>query len=171
MGNGDERDVEVLRAVHGEDAAIDLVFGGGGDLVVVGGEELDARVVEGEGAVAVVGDDDADGEQAVLEVGEAEEGAGVRVVAGVGCDGDLFVGMGVVGGVLGGGFGGWGGFGVGLGGERDGEESDGEEGEEVSAVGVHAGMIMSFADTVVKPGVAAERGAGGRGRECGDGRV
>ena len=42
---------------------------GGGDLVVVGGDELHAGVFEGEGGVAVVGDDDADGDEAVGDVG------------------------------------------------------------------------------------------------------
>ena len=57
------------------------------------------------GAVAVVGDDDADGQEAVLDVGQAEEGAVSGVVAGLGGDGDVLAGMGVVGGVLGGGLG------------------------------------------------------------------
>ncbi len=92
-------------AFGGEETAVDVVVGGGGDLVVVGGDELDAGVVEGEGGVAVVGDDDADGEHAVLDVGEAEEVAVLGVVAGVGGDGDVLVGVGVEGGVLSGGFG------------------------------------------------------------------
>ena len=110
MGNGVERDVDGLGAVHGEDAAVDVVFGGGGDLVVVGGDELHAGVFEREGAVGVVGDDDADGQQAVLDVRQAEEAALLGVVAGIGGDGDVLVGVGVVGGVLGGGLGGWRGF-------------------------------------------------------------
>jgi len=37
----------------------------------------------------------------VLDVGQAEEGAGFGIVAGFGGDGDMLVGVGVVGGVLG----------------------------------------------------------------------
>ena len=95
-----------IALLSGEEAAVDVVVGGGGDLVVVGGDELDAGVVEGEGGVAVVGEDDADGDEAVLDVGQAEEVAVLGVVAGVGGDGDVLVGMGVEGGVLVGGFGG-----------------------------------------------------------------
>ena len=91
-------------ALHGEEAALDVVEGGGGDDVVVDGDELDAGVVEGEGGVAVVGEDDADGDEAVLDVGETEEVAVFGVVAGVCGDGDLLVGVVVVGSVLGGGF-------------------------------------------------------------------
>ena len=87
-GDGDERDVDGLRAVQGEEAAVDLVLGGGGEGVVRGGDELEACVVELKGAVAVVGDDDADGQQAVLDVRQAEEGALFGVVAGVGGDGE-----------------------------------------------------------------------------------
>ena len=87
-------------ALHGEEAALDVVEGGGGDDVVVGGDELDAGVVEGEGGVAVVGEDDTDWDEAVLDVGEAEEGAVAGIVAGVSGDGEVFVGVGVEGWVL-----------------------------------------------------------------------
>src|SRR6185312_7787380 len=66
-----------------EEATVDLVEIGGGDLVVGGGDELDADVGEGERVVAVVGDDDADGDEAVLDVGQAEEAALVGIGAGV----------------------------------------------------------------------------------------
>ncbi len=65
-GDGDEGDLGARGAAGGEEAAVDVVEGGGGDLVVVGGDELDADVVERERGVAVVGDDDADGDEAVL---------------------------------------------------------------------------------------------------------
>lgn len=87
-------------AFGGEEAALDVVIGGGGDDVVVGGDELDAGFVEEYGSVAVVGEDDADGDEAVLDVGEAEEGAVARIVAGVGGDGEVLVGVGVEGCVL-----------------------------------------------------------------------
>ena len=106
----------------GEEAALDVVVGGGGDRVVVGGDELDAGVVEGESGVAVVGDDDADGEEAVPEIGQAEEVAVFRAVAGVGGYGDVLVGVGIEGKILAGGFDGWSFFvgRVGWGGEQAG---------------------------------------------------
>src|ERR1035437_8902464 len=109
-GDGDDGDLGAFGALDGEEAAVDVVLGGGGDLVVVGGDELHAGVLEREGAITVVGDDDADGQQTVLDVGHAEEGALFGVVAGVGGDGDVLVGVGVVGGVFGGGPGGRGEF-------------------------------------------------------------
>ena len=96
-GDGDEGDLGSLCVAHGEEAAVEVFEGGGGDLVVVGGDELDAGVVEGESGVAVVGDDDADGDEAVRDVGEAEEVAVLLVVAGVDGDGDVLVGVGVEG--------------------------------------------------------------------------
>ena len=104
-GDGDERDVHGLGAVQGEEAAVDLVLGGGGEGLVGSGDELEAGLVKLEGAVAVVGEDDADGQEAVLDVGQAEEAALLGIVARVGGDGDALAGVGVVGGVLGGGLG------------------------------------------------------------------
>jgi len=130
-GDGDDGDLGAFGGLDGEEAAVDVVLGCGGDLVVVGGDELDAGVGEGDGVVGVVGDDDADGQQAVLDVGQAEEGAELGVVAGVGRDGDVLVGVGVEGGVLAGGLGGLGAFlvrGVGGGGGQD-EDDDGSERE------------------------------------------
>ncbi len=79
--------------------------------------------VEREGGVAVVGDDDADGDEAVLDVFEAKEAAIARIVAGFGGDGDVLVGMGVKGGVLIGRFRGWGLFVgcKGIGGDEEGK--------------------------------------------------
>jgi hypothetical protein len=122
-GDRDERDVDGLRAVHVEDAAVELFLGGRRDLVVVGGDELHAGVFEGKGAVAIICENDADGHYAVGEVGQTEEPAEVGVVAGLGRDGNVLVGMSVVGGVLGCGFWGWGGFVGGVGGDRE----DGKE--------------------------------------------
>jgi hypothetical protein len=129
-GEGDDGELGAHRVFGGEEAAVDLFVGGGGDLVVVDGDELHAGVVEGEGAVAVVGDDDADGEEAVLDVFEAEEAAGPGVVAGLGGEGDVLGGVGVEDGVLGGGFGGGRGLVVGgAGGEGQAEECGGEAAE------------------------------------------
>lgn len=119
---GDERDVDRLGTVQGKDAAVDVVFAGGRDFVVVGGEELHARVFEGDGAVRIVGEDDTDGKQAVLDVRQAEEGAKFGVVAGLGGDGDTLVGVSILSGVLGCGLGGRSGFvvgGAGCGNEED----------------------------------------------------
>jgi hypothetical protein len=86
-GDGDERDVDGLGTLQSEEAAVDLVLGGGGEGVASGGDELEAGVVELQGAVAVVGEDGADGEETVLDVRQAEEGAELGVVAGIGGDG------------------------------------------------------------------------------------
>ena len=103
-GDGRQRhgkgDLAAFGAFGGEEAALDVFIGGGGDDVVVGGDELDAGFVEEYGSVAVVGEDDADGDEAVLDVGEAEEGAVAGIVAGVGGDGEVLVGVGVEGCVL-----------------------------------------------------------------------
>ena len=127
-GDGDDGNFSAHGGTGGEEAAVDVLEVGGGDDVLVGGDELDADVVEGEGVVGVVGDDDADGDEAVLEVGEAEEGAGFGVGAGVGGDGDFLVGVGVEADVLGGGFDGGRGPGLvgGVGGERGEESGQGE---------------------------------------------
>ena len=103
-GDGRQRHGEgylaALGAFGGEEPALDVVVGSGGNLVVVDGDELDAGVVEGERGVAVVGEDDANGDEAVLDVRETEEVAVFGVVAGFGGDGDLFFGVGIEGRVL-----------------------------------------------------------------------
>ena len=98
------RDSRSSCGFHGEEAAIDFFFGGGWEDFIVGGDELDADVVEREGGVAVVGKDDADGDEGVLDVGESEEVAVFRVGAGIGGDGEFFVRVSVEGGILVGGF-------------------------------------------------------------------
>jgi len=101
-------------AFEAEEAALEVVVIGGGDLVVVGGEELNAGIVKRESGIAVVGEDDADGQKAVLDVGKAKEVAVFGVGAGVGGDGDLLAGVGVRGEVLACGFGGRGFFAGGI---------------------------------------------------------
>ncbi len=155
-GEGNERDVNGLGAVEGEEAAVDVVLGGGGDLVAGGGDELEACFVELEGAVSIVGEDDADGEEAVLDVGETEEGAEFGVVAGIGGDGEVLVGVGVVRGVGGGGLCGRGGaVSSGADGGREAEERGGYDGEQRRggvwiAMRAHAGLIIIIADAAVK---------------------
>lgn len=114
-----------LGAFIGEEAAIDLFLGGGRNFIVGGGDELHSGVFQLKGAVAVVGEDDKDWEKAVLYIGEAEEAAVLWVVAGLGCDGEVLVGMGLVGGIGGGGFGRRNGFIVcGAGGQADQDYSE-----------------------------------------------
>ncbi len=72
---------------------VDLIHIGGGDAVILGGEELDADIVERDGAVAHIGDDDADGHQAVLQVIQPEEVCAVFGIKGVGGDADALVRM------------------------------------------------------------------------------
>ena len=92
-GDGDEGDLGAHGGAGGEEATVDVFEGGGGDDVVVSGDELDADVVEGERVIGVVGDDDTDGDEAVLDIGEAEEVAEFGVEAGICGDGDVLVGM------------------------------------------------------------------------------
>jgi hypothetical protein len=172
-GNGDDGQLLRLRAADGEQAAVELFEVGGGDAVVVGGDELHAGVVEREGGVAVVGDDDADGDHGVGDVGEAEELAVPLVVAGVDGDGDVFAGVAVVGRVLGGGSGGRGfsvrcvGGGERCEGERGGHCGGGDgalrdrreafgQGEDGGvAIRIHAGLIIIHDMTMVNlPAVA-----------------
>jgi len=107
-GERDERNFRPHGVVRGEETPVDVIEGGGGNLVVVNGDELDADVVQREFGVAVVGEDDADGQEAVLDVGQTEKGTVFGIVARLGGDGDLFFRMGVEGGVLIGGIWGWG---------------------------------------------------------------
>jgi hypothetical protein len=101
--NGGEGDLGSVGRFEGEKAAVDVVEGGGGNLVVVGGDELHADLVEVERGVGVVGDDDADGDEGVADVGEAEEVAVGGFSAGVDGDGDVIGGVGDEGGIFGGG--------------------------------------------------------------------
>ena len=80
------------------------------------------------------------GDEAVGDVFEAEEFAGLGVGAGVGGDGYFFGGVRLVEGVFDGGFGGGGGTGF-VGCEGCEGETQGEEEE-----GFHAGMIMMGGD-------------------------
>lgn len=134
--DGDQGDFCAFGALGGEEAAVDVVEGGGGDLFVVGGDELKAGIVQGESGVSVVGDNDADGDEAVGGVGKAEEVAVAGVVAGFCGDGDALVGVGIEGGVLVGELG-WRGLfvcSVGAGGEEAGGKDDaGGEGQ----IGLH----------------------------------
>ena len=99
-----DRDGERKGFVHAllqvEEATVDLVEVGGGDLVVGGGDELDTHIVERERGIAVVGDDHSHRDKSMLDIGQTEEAALVRVVTGIDADGDVLVGVGVEGGVL-----------------------------------------------------------------------
>ncbi len=100
-GDGDrQRKVRAHALFQIEETAVDLVEIGGGDLIVGGGDELDTHIVERERGIAVVGDDDAHRDEAVLDVGQAEEAALVGIVAGVDADGDMFGRMRIEGSVL-----------------------------------------------------------------------
>ena len=97
-----QRDVRVGDVFRGEEAALEVVVGGGLEGVVVGADEVDASVVESDRNVGIVGDDDADGQETVVGVVEAGVGFGVLDVAGFGGDGDVVVRGTVVAGILGG---------------------------------------------------------------------
>jgi len=91
-GYGDwqrQRDLAASGGFEGEHAAFEVVVGGGGDGGAVGGDEVDAGVVEVDGEVGVVGDDDADGQEAVGVVVEAGVRGGFFGVAGFDGDGEV----------------------------------------------------------------------------------
>ena len=102
-GDGDDGELGSDCVTAAEEAAVEVVVGGGGLFSAIARQKLDADVVEFEGLVAVVGDDDADGQEAVRGIWQAEEFAVVDLVAGVGGDGDFFGGVRLADGVLGGG--------------------------------------------------------------------
>ena len=136
---GGQGDLGAGGALFGEHAALEFLVGGGVAGVVVGGDEEDADVVEGEGFVGGVGDDDADGHEAVVEVVEAGIGSGFGAVAGLGGDGDAVEGL--VQGVFVGGRGGR--WGAGLvagagGGEGQKTEARGDEAAEDKGEGTGA---------------------------------
>ena len=158
--DGNDGNLGATRLLEIEEAAVDVVLGGRWDLVVVGRDELHTGLIEGEGVVAVVGDDDADGQQTVLNVLEAEEGALFRVVARVGCDGDVLGGMSVGGWVLDRGPGRGSRLVRGEDADRDEAQGSGQHCAEgnggqglgsalagLVAMRVHAGKIILFADT------------------------
>ena len=83
-----------------EQAALQILWKRGRDLVAVHGDELDADFVERERVIRIIGDDDADGQEAMLDVGQAKKWAALRLVAGIRGDGHLLRPVRVKGGVL-----------------------------------------------------------------------
>jgi len=88
------------------EAAVDVFGGSRCELGAIGGNERDLHVGDGDGLVAVIGDDEEDGKESVLAEVHRENFGLVGSVVGIGGDGDLFVGVIVVRGI---GFGGAGG--------------------------------------------------------------
>lgn len=99
-GDGNNGQLGAHGGLGGEEAAIEIFKSRGRDDIVIGRDELDAGVIEGKRAVAIVGDDNANRDEAMLDVGEAEEGAIGGADARLGGERDLFVGVGVGGSVL-----------------------------------------------------------------------
>ena len=99
-GEWNERNLRPHRLFRGEQAPVEVIEGSGGDLVVVGADELNPRIVKCELGVAIVGKDDADSDEAVGDIGKAEEVALFDVVAWLRCHRNMLVGMSVEGGVL-----------------------------------------------------------------------
>ena len=83
-----------------EESPLNVIIGSCRYFVVIDGDELDAGVSERDWRVAVVGEDDADGDEAVGDIGQAEEVALFDVVAWLGRHSNMLVGMSVEGGVL-----------------------------------------------------------------------
>lgn len=125
-----KRDLVGVGAGIGE-AAVDIVRGSGGEFGVVGGDEFDVDVGDGDWLGAVVGDDEEDGKESVLAEVDGEYFGFVGSVVGVGGDGDLFVGMVVVRGIGFGGAGGW--LDEVFGSEGRGQGCEGVEGEKSAA--------------------------------------
>lgn len=74
---------------------MEFFVGGGLDHGVVGRDEVDTGVVEVDGGIGVVGDNDADNKEAVMRVIKSGIGESIFGVAGLGGDGDelFFVGF------------------------------------------------------------------------------
>lgn len=109
------------RAVEG---ALSIARLGSGNFIAGGGDEVDARVVEGDGSVAFVGDDNADGDDIGRNVVDAEGGGLLLCVIGIDCDGEVVGGVALECGVLIGGLRGRRGM---LGGKRNGHDKHGQE--------------------------------------------
>ena len=75
--------------------ALDVFGFGGLNAIAAGRVEEDARVAQRDGAVAIVGDDEADGHDAVTEVVNAENGFLLARVVGFDGNGDVFFLMGL----------------------------------------------------------------------------
>ncbi len=89
----DHRNLGAHGGASGEETAVDVVVGCGGNLIVVGRDELDAGIVKRQRGIAVVGEDDADGDKTMRDIGQAEEVTVSGFIAGLGRDGDVFAGM------------------------------------------------------------------------------
>ena len=96
----------LLRVGWGVDDALQVLGLGCGDLVAGCGDEVDACLGEGDGLVAIVGDDEADGHDTVSGIVELEE-LGAAAGERLGGDGDMLGGMGVDIGIGGGSWRGW----------------------------------------------------------------
>jgi hypothetical protein len=129
--------------------ALDVLGFGGLDFVPGGGLEQDAGVAEVDGAVAVVGDDEADGHDAVSEVVDAEEGFLLFGVVWLGGDSDLLVVVNFDGGEGGGGLHGRCGA---VGGQ--GREGQAEREERGASVEAHRGRLYHLR---VRPGEGKNR--------------
>ncbi len=96
----------------------DVLGPGGLDAFAGAGLEQDARVTKGDGAVAVIRDDEPDGHDAVAEVIDAEQGFLLLGVVRFGGDGDFFIVVDLDGSKRGGWLDGWSGMFRGDGGQR-----------------------------------------------------
>jgi hypothetical protein len=83
-------------SADGGEGAAEIVEGEGGGFSAVAGDELEAGVVEEDGSIAVIGEDDEDGKDGVPEHVGMEERGLLRGVIGVGGEGYLFIGVGIM---------------------------------------------------------------------------
>jgi 3-deoxy-D-manno-octulosonic-acid transferase len=86
-----QRDLRSYSGFQREENALHVVDRRRGENGVVGRDEVDAGIVEVDGEVGIIGDDDADGHQAVIEVVEPRVRAILFRVAGDGGDGDVLL--------------------------------------------------------------------------------
>jgi hypothetical protein len=100
-----QRHLRPRASLRVDQAAIDVVGGSGSELGIVGGGERDLHVGEGDGLVAIVGDDEEDGQEAVIVKIDGEDFGFFWGVVRIGGDGDFFVGVVVAGGIGAGGLG------------------------------------------------------------------
>lgn len=89
VSDGCAGDALLLDVVEAEEAAVQLFGRGRGELGAVGGDELDADLIQVQRRVAVIGNDEADGQDAVTAVVEPEEVALFASVEWLGGYGDV----------------------------------------------------------------------------------
>ena len=79
------------------EATIEIVRIDGCELGAIAGDQLDSHIDDGDGLIAIVGDDEKDGQESVIGEIDGENFGFLGIVVGIGGDGDLFVAMEIMG--------------------------------------------------------------------------